>query len=83
MINIGLLLSRAAGFLLTFTFGIQKIGWYVTAFHAGKPMAAIGLAPLIAKVGFPFPVLLALDHNERIDRRFLRRNRFSYPLRGS
>ena len=60
MINIGLLLSRAAGFLLAFTFGIQKIGWYVAAFHAGKPFASIGLAPLIAKVGFPFPVFLAL-----------------------
>ena len=59
MINIGLLLSRAAGFLLAFTFGIQKIGWYVTGFHAGKPLASIGLAPLIAKVGFPFPIILA------------------------
>jgi len=60
MINIGLLLSRTAGFLLAFTFGIQKIGWYVTAFHAGKPVASIGLAPLIAKVGFSFPIILAL-----------------------
>ena len=34
MINIGLLLLRAAGFMLAFTFGIQKIGWYVTAFRA-------------------------------------------------
>ena len=60
MPNIGLLFSRVAGFLLAFTFGIQKIGWYVTAFHAGKPLPSIGLAPLIAKVGFPFPVILAL-----------------------
>jgi uncharacterized membrane protein YphA (DoxX/SURF4 family) len=60
MINLGLLLSRAAGFLLAFTFGIQKIGWYVTAFHAGKPLASVGLAPLIAKVGFPLPIILAL-----------------------
>jgi uncharacterized membrane protein YphA (DoxX/SURF4 family) len=60
MINIGLLLSRVAGFLLAFTFGIQKIGWYLTAFHAGKPLTSIGLAPLIAKVGFPFPIILAL-----------------------
>lgn len=58
--NIGLLLVRAAGFLLAFTFGIQKIGWYVTALHAGKPLSSIGLAPLIAKVGFPFPIILAL-----------------------
>ena len=60
MIDLGLLLVRAAGFLLAFTFGIQKIGWYVTAFHAGKPLSSIGLAPLIAHVGFPLPVILAL-----------------------
>jgi uncharacterized membrane protein YphA (DoxX/SURF4 family) len=60
MIDPGLLLLRAAGFLLAFTFGIQKIGWYVTAFHAGKPLSSIGLAPLIAHVGFPLPVTLAL-----------------------
>jgi uncharacterized membrane protein YphA (DoxX/SURF4 family) len=54
------LLLRAAGFLLAFTFGIQKIGWYVTAFHAGKPLSSIGLTPLIAHVGFPLPVILAL-----------------------
>jgi len=60
MRDTGLLLLRGAGFLLAFTFGIQKIGWYVTAFHAGKPLSAIGLAPLIAHVGFSFPVILAL-----------------------
>jgi len=60
MIDTELLLLRAAGFLLAFTFGIQKIGWYVTAFHAGKPLSSIGLAPLIAHVGFPLPVILAL-----------------------
>ena len=60
MIDTGLLLLRAAGFLLAFTFGVQKIGWYVTAFHAGKPFSSIGLAPLIAHVGFPLPVILAL-----------------------
>jgi uncharacterized membrane protein YphA (DoxX/SURF4 family) len=60
MIDPGLLLLRAAGFLLVFTFGIQKIGWYVTAFHAGKPLSSIGLTPLIAHVGFPLPVILAL-----------------------
>ncbi|HEY7000225.1 MAG TPA: TQO small subunit DoxD [Candidatus Udaeobacter sp.] len=60
MIDLGLLLLRGAGFLLAFTFGIQKIGWYVTAFHAGKPLSTIGLAPLIAHVGFPLPVILAL-----------------------
>jgi len=60
MIDLGLLLLRAAGFLLAFTFGLQKIGWYVTAFHAGKPLSVTGLAPLIAHVGFPLPVTLAL-----------------------
>jgi uncharacterized membrane protein YphA (DoxX/SURF4 family) len=60
MIDIGLLLLRAAGFLLAFTFGIQKIGWYVTALHAGKPFSSIGLAPLVAHVGFPLPVILAV-----------------------
>jgi uncharacterized membrane protein YphA (DoxX/SURF4 family) len=60
MIDSGLLLLRAAGFLLAFTFGIQKIGWYVSAFHAGKPLSSMRLAPLISHVGFPIPVILAL-----------------------
>ena len=60
MFDLGLLALRGAGFLLTFTFGIQKIGWYVMAFHSNKPFSSIGLAPLIAKVGFPMPVILAL-----------------------
>ena len=45
---------------MAFTFGVQKIGWYATAFHAAKPWSSIGLAPLIAHVGFPLPVILAL-----------------------
>jgi uncharacterized membrane protein YphA (DoxX/SURF4 family) len=60
MIDTGLLLLRAAGFLLAFTFGIQKTRWYVTALHAGKPFSSIGLAPLISHVGFPLPAILAL-----------------------
>src|SRR5207249_4669331 len=60
MIDIGLLLFRAAGFLLALTFGVQKIGWYVTAFHSGKPLSSIGLTPLIAHMGLPLPVILAL-----------------------
>jgi uncharacterized membrane protein YphA (DoxX/SURF4 family) len=60
MSDIGLLILRGAGFLLLFTFGFQKIGWYVSAFHSGKPLSSVGLAPLIAHVGFPLPVLLAL-----------------------
>jgi uncharacterized membrane protein YphA (DoxX/SURF4 family) len=51
---------RCAGFLLAFTFGFQKIGWYISAFHSGKPFSSIGLAPLIAHVGFPAPIILAL-----------------------
>jgi uncharacterized membrane protein YphA (DoxX/SURF4 family) len=60
MFDLGLLALRSAGFLLAFTFGIQKIGWYVMAFHSDKPFSSIGLAPLIAKIGFPIPVILAL-----------------------
>jgi uncharacterized membrane protein YphA (DoxX/SURF4 family) len=32
----------------------------VTAFHTGKPLSSVGLAPLIAHVGFPLPIILAL-----------------------
>ena len=73
MIDTGLLFLRAAGFLLAFTFGIQKIGWYVTALHAGKPWSSIGLAPLIAHVGFPLPVILAcwITLNESIGAFFI------------
>lgn len=60
MIDLGLLVLRATGFLLAFTFGIQKIGWYAIALHAGKPLSSIGLTPLIAHVGFPLPLILAL-----------------------
>jgi len=58
--DLGLLILRGAGFLLALTFGIQKIGWCWSAFHAGKSLSSIGLAPLIAKMGFPIPVLLAI-----------------------
>lgn len=58
--DFGLLLLRGAGFLLALTFGIQKIGWYWTAVHAGKSFSSIGLAPLIAKMGFPIPIVLAI-----------------------
>jgi len=60
MFDWGLLALRSAGFLLAFTFGLQKIGWYISAFHSDKPFSSIGLAPLIAQVGFPAPVILAL-----------------------
>jgi uncharacterized membrane protein YphA (DoxX/SURF4 family) len=60
MFDLGLLALRSAGFLLAFTFGFQKIGWYISAFHSEKPFSSIGLAPLIAHMGFPAPVILAL-----------------------
>ena len=58
--DLGLLILRGAGPLLTLTFGVQKIGWYWSALHAGKSFSSIGLAPLIAKMGFPIPVALAI-----------------------
>jgi uncharacterized membrane protein YphA (DoxX/SURF4 family) len=58
--GLGLLVLRGAGFLLALTFGVQKIGWYWSALHAGKSFQSIGLAPLIAKMGFPVPVALAI-----------------------
>jgi uncharacterized membrane protein YphA (DoxX/SURF4 family) len=66
--DVGLLILRGAGFLLALTFGVQKIGWYWSALHAGKPFSSIGLAPLIAKMGFPIPVVLAvwITFNESI-----------------
>jgi uncharacterized membrane protein YphA (DoxX/SURF4 family) len=58
--DLGLLMLRGAGLLLAVTFGVQKIGWYWTAFHAGKSLFHAGLAPLIARMGFPIPIVLAL-----------------------
>src|SRR5437868_9183450 len=58
--HLGLLILRGSGPLLALTFGVQKIGWYWSALHAGKPFSSIGLAPLIAKIGFPIPVALAI-----------------------
>lgn len=60
MLDLGLLALRGAGILLAFTFGIQKIGWYIAAFHSDKPLSSVGLTPLIAQMGFPAPVVLAL-----------------------
>jgi putative oxidoreductase len=58
--DLGLLILRGAGLLLALTFGVQKIGWYWSALHAGKSFSSMGLAPLIAKMGFPIPVALAM-----------------------
>jgi uncharacterized membrane protein YphA (DoxX/SURF4 family) len=60
MFDLGLLALRGAGFLLAFTFGVQKIGWYIAAFHSNAPFSSVGLAPLIAKMGLPVSVILAL-----------------------
>ena len=60
MLDLGLLVLRTAGFFLAFTFGIQKIGWYIAGLHSDKAFSSIGLAPLIAKMGFPAAVILAL-----------------------
>ncbi|MEY2491315.1 MAG: hypothetical protein QOH31_6997 [Verrucomicrobiota bacterium] len=58
--DLGLLILRGAGLLLALTFGAQKLGWYWTALHAEKSFSSIGLAPLIAKMGFLIPVALAM-----------------------
>ena len=58
--SLGLLLLRGAGFLLAFTFGRQKLGWYLAAWHSGEAMRSVGLALLIRSLGFPAPFLLAV-----------------------
>jgi uncharacterized membrane protein YphA (DoxX/SURF4 family) len=58
--DLGLLILRGAGLLLAVTFGVQKLGWYWTAFHTGKSLSHAGLAPLIGRMGFPIPIVLAL-----------------------
>ena len=71
--DFGLLILRGAGLLLAGTFGVQKVGWYWSAFHAGKSLSSAGLAPLIAKMGFPIPFALALwiTFNESIGAFFI------------
>src|SRR5438105_5437271 len=56
----GLLLLRAAGLLLLATAGWEKVHDLVVAFGAGKPLASVGLTPLITKMGFPLPFWCAL-----------------------
>jgi putative oxidoreductase len=58
--ELGLLLLRAAGLVLCFTFGIEKLGWLMSYIGSGKPWNAAPLAGLIRNVGFPFASLLAL-----------------------
>jgi uncharacterized membrane protein YphA (DoxX/SURF4 family) len=85
MLDWGLLALRGAGFLLAFTFGIQKIGWYIGAFHSDKPFSSVGLAPLIAHIGFPVPVILALwiTFNESIGALLMGCGLFTRVLAGS
>jgi len=58
--DLGLLLLRAAGFVLCFTFGIQKLGWVSQYIGSGKSWDAFPLAGLIRNVGFPFATVLAI-----------------------
>jgi putative oxidoreductase len=58
--DLGLLLLRAAGLVLCFTFGIEKSGWLIRFIGSGKPWDVIPLAGLIRNVGFPFAPVLAL-----------------------
>ncbi|HEX3386715.1 MAG TPA: DoxX family protein [Mucilaginibacter sp.] len=58
--DLGLLFLRAAGLVLCFTFGIEKIGWLIKFIGSGKPWNAVPLAGLIRNVGFPFAPVLAL-----------------------
>jgi putative oxidoreductase len=56
----GLLLLRSAGLLVFASAGWEKLHGLLVGIQAGKPLASVGLAPLIAKMGFPLPVLCAL-----------------------
>jgi hypothetical protein len=67
--DLGLLILRGAGLLLALTFGVQKIGWYSSALHAGIFFInRIGAAD--RKNGFPNPCHASyVDHVQRINRR--------------
>jgi len=68
--DLGLLILRGAGFLLALTFGVQKIGWYWSAFHAGKSLSSAGLAPVDREDGFSNPGRARfVDHVQRINPR--------------
>ena len=49
-------------------FGQIGHGGYISAFHSDKAFSSVGLAPLIAHVGFPAPAILAvwITFNESI-----------------
>jgi hypothetical protein len=50
--DLGPLILRGAGFLLAATFGLQKIGWYWTAFHAGEIFISHRIGAVNRKNGF-------------------------------
>ncbi len=51
---------RLAGLIVIATAGWEKIHALMVALQSGKPLEAAGLAPLIKKLGLPFPGLCAL-----------------------
>jgi putative oxidoreductase len=59
-IEYGFLMLRIMALLLFVTVGSDKLLALLSGLRAGKPLGAIGVAPLIAKMGFPFPALCGL-----------------------
>jgi len=58
--DFGLVVLRSAALLLAVTFGREKLLWYAQLIYSRQPLAAAGLATLIAQMGFPFAGLLGL-----------------------
>jgi uncharacterized membrane protein YphA (DoxX/SURF4 family) len=59
-VDYGLLLLRIMALLLFVTVGWGRVDGLMSGLRSGKPLATIGLAPLIGKMGFPVPALCAL-----------------------
>ena len=57
-IDISLLLLRAAGLILLFTFGLQKLEGSIRYIASGRPWSAMPLVGLVRKVSFPLPQVL-------------------------
>jgi putative oxidoreductase len=55
-----LALRMGSGLFLVATFGWHKFLGYLLLIRAGDSLATSGLAPLIQKMGFPVPALLAI-----------------------
>lgn len=60
-IDLGLLVLRFIALFLLVTIGWQKLWDLVVAVHTGKPLATIGVAPLLGKMGFPLPTVTAVS----------------------